>query len=490
MKEFIRFDEYGNELDEWVEMPVESELHTKHLTREIISQLFEKEKELRELSGKERNAYRLRHIMGLRCYKSMYHDLSPFEENGKWGVKNNVFDLVTLAPIYDEVQPFCTDEAFDYTFYKVKSGDKYGCVHFNKNGGKMIVPPIYDDVMTLDDYLGEETYEDDVTIVIKQNGKYGISYGSQVDLEPVYDKITLKDYDYLLTEKNGKFGLSGKGIRIPAEYDEIQVPEIMGWIKARKGDVWGYFDVDCHFTEDVSKAFQTRFQWFWDFEDDNQDRLNELFDDYSSFLNRLSFRKLKEIVTVEELEGENVFDKKIIYKDRLSGKVGLRLYITATDLIPARYDGLQYIADDGFVYQLNGKYGCVLADGKGTELCPPVYDEIKKAECGEHVVFVRIGEKWGVVDFHKKDIPAALEYDEIIEDGHGWDDFKLLLKKGSKLGLHMKDIFIPPLYDGLYVPEISGWIRVCKDGEWGYLDVDNEFTPDESRAYLCYWVYR
>lgn len=482
MKEFIRFDEYGNELDEWSEIPDASELHTKHFTREIISQFFEKEKELRRLSGKERNIYMFRHMLGLRYYIPVYHDLSPFEENGKWGVKNNVFDWVILAPIYDEVQDFST---LDHTLYKVKSGDKYGCVYFDRNGAKVIVHPIYDDVMTLDDYLGEETYEDDVTIVIRQNGKYGISYGSQVDLEPVYDKITLKDYDYLLTEKNGKFGLSGNGILIPAEFDEIQVPEIMGWFKARKGDVWGYFDVDCHFTEDVSKAFQTRFQWFWDFEDDNQDRLNELFDDYSSFLNKLSFRKLKETVQVEELEGESVFDKKIIYKDKLSGKVGLRLYITATDLIPARYDGLQYIAGDEFVYQLNGKYGFVLADGKGTELCPPVYDEIKKAECMDHIMLVRTGEKWGVVDFHKKDIPTALEYDEIIESEHHLD-FKLLLKKGSKLGVYMNDIFVPPLYDGLYVPEIFGWIRVCKDGEWGYLDVNNEFTLDESRACLCY----
>ena len=50
----------------------------------------------------------------------------------------------------------------------------------------------------------------------------------------------------------------------------------------------------------------------------------------------------------------------------------------------------------------------------------------------------------------------------------------------------MDDIFIPPVYDGFFVPEVFGWIRVCKDGEWGYLDVDNEFTPDESKPYLCY----
>jgi hypothetical protein len=288
-----------------------------------------------------------------------------------------------------------------------------------------------------------------------------------------------------LTEKDGKLGLSGNGVSIPAEYDEIHVPKIMGWIKAKKGNVWGYFDVDGRFTEDISKAFQLKIEWFWDYELDGLERSNQLFDDYASFLNKHSFSKLKDTVEVEVVEGENIFDKKVIYKNELTNKVGLRLYITMTDLIPPKYDELYHILDNEYAYRLNDKYGFVLADGKGTELCPPIYDEIKKTECCDYIALVRTGEKWGVMNFYDDEIPTQPEYDEIIEGEHNWS-FKLLQKKDNKVGVQMDDIFIPPVYDGFFVPEVFGWIRVCKDGEWGYLDVDNEFTPDESKAYLCY----
>ena len=483
MKELICFDEYGNELNEWMDVPDESEQNSLHFTREIISQFFEKEKELRGLSGKERSIYELKYKFELQYYKQVYEDFSLFEENGKWGVKSNVFGLVTLAPIYDEVLDLCSDNPFTYTVCKVRLGNKYGCVCPDKNGGRMILPPIYDDVMSLNDYWGAETIND--KIIIKQDGKYGLSCGYRVDLEPVYDKISLLDNDYFLTEKDGKFGLLGSSVSIPAEYDEIQVPEIMGWIKAKKGNVWGYFDVDGHFTEDISKAFHLKIEWFWDYEPIGLERSNQLFNDYSSLLNKLSFSKLQDTVEIEVLENGNVFDKMVIYANKLTKKVGLRLYVTMTDLIPPKYDELYHILGNEYAYRLNDKYGFVLADGKGTELCPPIYDEIKKTECSDFIALVRIGEKWGVAHFYDNEIPTNPEYDEIIEGKHHWY-FKLLLKKEGKVGVQMDDIFIPPLYDGFFVPEVFGWIRVCKDGEWGYLDVNNEFTPDESKAYLCY----
>ena len=98
MKELICFDEYGNELNEWMDVPDESEQNSLHFTREIISQFFEKEKELRGLSGKERSVYELKYKFELQYYKPVYQDFSLFEENGKWGVKSNVFGLVIFVP--------------------------------------------------------------------------------------------------------------------------------------------------------------------------------------------------------------------------------------------------------------------------------------------------------------------------------------------------------------------------------------------------------
>ena len=79
-KEYICFDEYGNEINEWIELPDESEYNTQHFTREIISQFFEKEKVLRTLSGKERGLFVLKYRHELWCYNPVCYDRSAFEE--------------------------------------------------------------------------------------------------------------------------------------------------------------------------------------------------------------------------------------------------------------------------------------------------------------------------------------------------------------------------------------------------------------------------
>ena len=490
MKEYICFDEHGNEINEWIEVPDESEYYTQHFTREIISQAFEQEKVLRTLSGKERYIYALEYKWGLKCYKPVFADLSPFEENGKWGVKNNILGTVVVSPEYDEVTDISDDIESSYSYCKVRLGDKYGLVHSNKEGGRIIFPPLYDEVMKLSTYLGD----DDCVAgwVVKLNGKYGLSYGDKIDLEAIYDKIIKKSCGFL-TQKDGKYGLLLHSKPIPAEYDEIQVPSLMGWIKARKGNVWGYFDVDCLFTEDISKAYQIHFDYWWSYEEYDHAYLNRLFDDYSSFLIPYFLCKTTKTCKsiVEAIDGESCFEKKEFYTQydpiTLSMKMGLQLSIVGMDLIPPRYEELAEIDDYGsvFCYKQNGKYGLVLPDGKGTELCPPLYDEIEKIDYRYGYLLVRIGQKWGIANYDKVDFPTHLEYDDLIKRERSCG-CEFLIKKGDKLGVFIDDHIVPPVYDGVFVPEVFGWVRVLRNGEWGYLDVDNEFTADVNEAYLCY----
>ena len=489
-KEYICFDEYGNELNEWIEVPHESEFETQHFTREIISQAFEQEKVLRTLSGKERYIFKIKYEWGLKCYKPVFADWSPFEEKGKWGLKNNVLGTVVVSPEYDEV----TDMSdASYSYCKVRLGDKYGLVKSSHKGAEIIFPPLYDEVMKLSTYLGD----DDCVVgwVVKLNGKYGLSYGEKIDLEAIYDKIIEKSGRFL-TLKDGKYGLLIHPKPIPAEYDEIRVPSLMGWIKARKGNVWGYFDVDYQFTEDISKAYLIHFDYWWSYEEYDHAYLNRLFDDYSSFLEPYFLYKTakKRKSIVGEIDGESCFEKKEFYTQydsvTLSKKMGLQLSIVEMDLIPPRYDELMEIDDYGCVYcyKQNGKYGLAFPDGKGTELCPPLYDEIVKIEYLDGYVLVRIGQKWGIANYNQPDFPVYLEYDELMKKERSWG-CEYLIKKGDKLGVFIDGHIVPPVYDGVFVPEVFGWIRVCKNGEWGYLDVDNEFTADVDKAYLCFsWV--
>lgn len=483
MKEY--FDLNDNKVNGEMELSSEPQYPTKHFTKEIISQFFERERELRSLSGEDRDSYIKEYKEELDTYISLDEENFLFEENGKWGVRNNVLDVVMIAPQYDEVSVL-------YSWSKVRLGDKYGLVFPNKNGGEIICPPIYDDIMSMDDYFGEDINW--IGVIIKKNGKYGLSYGYQIDLEPIYDRITLvcgkrAVFSFLL-EKNGKYGLLLGSTLIPAQYDEIQVPSLMGWIKARKGDVWGYFDVDCNFTEDISKAFLLHFSYNWCCQTYEQNYLNELFNDYSCLLESVINCTMtnEKWEYIESVESEKPFERKVLYakynSENLSKKIGLRLYITAMDLIPPIYDELQYMSDNIYCYRLNRKYGFVLANGKGTELCPPLYDEVKKVK-DFNLLLVRIKQKWGIIRINEKDYPTELNYDEIIERERDLG-IEFLIKKGDKLGVFIDGDIVPPIYDGIFVPEVFGWIRVCKDGEWGYLDVNNEFTSDISEAYLCY----
>jgi hypothetical protein len=458
----------------------------KHLTRDIISQFFEREKKLRSLCDEEREEYENECYNIKHEYIPLFADNSPFEENDKWGVRNNVLGTVLVTPAYDEV----SDLADNYGYCKVRLGNKYGMVISTKNGGQMVLQPVYDQIISMDNYFGEENRM--IGVIIIKDEKYGLSLGHNADLEPIYDQITIT-HGVFLTEKEGKYGMLGEELFIPAEYDEIYIPEVMGWIKARKGCIWVYFDVDGNFTTDITKAFQTKFKNVWELNSDIQNHLHEMFDNYASFLDSslsfLSSNKQKETECPGNIENSKIFNKRILYKEYIpkthSEKTGLRLFVTGTNLIPPKFDELQYITDNIYCYRLNGKYGLVQADGKGTELCPPQYDEIKQAEYLENILLVRIQQKWGIIDIYESDdYPTNLNYDQIMETHQGLDT-NFLLKKENKWGVYTYGDVVPPVYDGIFIPEIFGWVRACKNGEWGYIDINNEFTKEVSKAFLC-----
>lgn len=73
------------------------------------------------------------------------------------------------------------------------------------------------------------------------------------------------------------------------------------------------------------------------------------------------------------------------------------------------------------------------------------------------------------------------EYDDIIEQ---YENRYAILKKDNKCGLWSYDCFIPPVYEDVFIPEVLGWIMVKKDGEWGYIDENNDYTNDMDKAFL------
>lgn len=179
------------------------------------------------------------------------------------------------------------------------------------------------------------------------------------------------------------------------------------------------------------------------------------------------------------------------YSVELDGKFGV-LEIDFNGNVATKleieYDLFQYIKyGEYYSVRKNNKYGIWHND-----LCLPCeYDEIRVFENND-LLLCKDG-KYGMWDWH---IYVPCEYDEItfieyekkqILGELEWDyhDNYLLLRKGNKYGLWSIDTkLLPTIYDEI-APPIDGWgIRVKKDGVWGYLNKNNDFTTDISEVPL------
>jgi len=153
--------------------------------------------------------------------------LTAFEENGKWGYKDNG-NKVVIQPFYDEAN------SFGHDFAKVKLNGKFGFI--NKKG-KLVVPTVYDNV---------EWFSGPYSAVML-NGKWGFvdSHG-KLKIDCLYDKV-YNDYYHgksssvLLNNKWGRIDLNGKTI-IPFEYDYLAY-ESEGLISADKNGMIGFINM-------------------------------------------------------------------------------------------------------------------------------------------------------------------------------------------------------------------------------------------------------
>lgn len=224
----------------------------KHISRELINEFMEYESMLmfdnkmsidNYMEIKEKLIFRLCH------YHIIDNDNSLFTENGKMGMKNNVFGTILIPPIYDEI-PYAVHKGY----YSVAINDnKYGIVKADGKG-TVIFPFIYDLVYE----LGEGYYVGVYCVTL--NGKQGIVSVcrdiTRTELEPEYDYIEhLLESHFTLLKKDGKCGLWNYGIFIPPIYEDVFVPEVLGWIMVKKDGKWGYIDENNDYTDDINKAF-------------------------------------------------------------------------------------------------------------------------------------------------------------------------------------------------------------------------------------------
>lgn len=177
------------------------------------------------------------------------------------------------------------------------------------------------------------------------------------------------------------------------------------------------------------------------------------------------------------------------YKITEGNKIGLKTK-EGEIILPPQMEDIRQLMDkepgkgDKVVAKLNGKWGIILADSKGTWIIEPVYDYIGYPN---NLTSVQKDGKWGVLDISKRDYLIPPECDKVWDDmGFMFTNGIGLYEKGGKTGV----ITESGAFTGAIFEEVEGEpdgpVKVKYEGKWGYINENNEFTTDEDKAYYHY----
>lgn len=188
-----------------------------------------------------------------------------------------------------------------------------------------------------------------------------------------------------------------------------------------------------------------------------------------------------------------LFDDRVPILIEENGRKGLKMS-DGEIVIPTIYDTIEQLrsfSTSSYLYKVakDGKYGMIDVEyDKVVTRLEVEYDSFQWLP-NDDLLLCKDG-KYGVWDWH---IYVPCEYDEITfveyekkqSIGENYHDNYLLLRKGNKYGLWSIDTkLLPTIYDEI-APPIDDWgIRVKKDGKWGYLDKNDNFTTDLSEVPL------
>lgn len=173
------------------------------------------------------------------------------------------------------------------------------------------------------------------------------------------------------------------------------------------------------------------------------------------------------------------WETELIEKD---GKYGLRTALGEV-IVPPVFENFMLLRPaelnngDRVVTQHNGKWGVLIADGKGTWLVEPEYDYIGYPN---NLAPVCIGEKWGVINIPANKFLIPIECD-MVHVNHGFLFINGLgsYEKDGKTGIIRQDgAFTEAIFEDTD-PDFEGTLRVKLNGEWGFINELGAFTTNE-----------
>lgn len=177
--------------------------------------------------------------------------------------------------------------------------------------------------------------------------------------------------------------------------------------------------------------------------------------------------------------------KDFIHTIQENGKEGVKNDFFNHWIVPPIFDKIvdETNASLNYIVMDNGKYGIIQSDGKGTLVCPCIYDQIESLSDFGDLVKITVNGKYGLIELYGGDF-AKVKVEPIYDDIQETDGGYVILKKNGKCGLFKYGYVLPTEYERIFIPTVMGWIKVMKNGVWGYVDTKNEFTEDMKKAYL------
>ena len=392
------------------------------------------------------------------CFVSVAQEveLVPYEnkELRLWGYINPTTEEIVIRPKFNEVGEFIGDIA------PIKIAKRWGLIN---RKGQVIVEPTFDE-------LGQFFYSyfsgnDSKLVALVKNGDNIGFIRTNGKMVNEYDNISsFNRHGLALVSKDGKSGFinqTGKEI-IPLVYDDIGSFNRHGLALVSKDGKSGFIDQTGKEIISLPSVID-----FFNMIEVNKDRKQNVVDLMG-----------KDLIPLIDHDGNffflkvNVGGKKNDYGVISGGKWGI-IDLMGTEITPPVYDEIFPFNQQGLAWvQKNENMGII--NLIGTEITPPVYDEIE-AFNQKGLALVKKDGKLGLIDAKGKQISPPV-YDEIESFNQ---QGLAIVKKDSKWGVidTTHKIIIPLLYDQIEFPllydQISkqlGLAIVEKDGKRGVID--------------------
>ena len=213
----------------------------------------------------------------------------------------------------------------------------------------------------------------------------------------------------------------------------------------------------------------------------NRNSISNWEKQYERQLNELQGDELEKFKTELFLKKMFIFDALVIFENH--GKYGVKSRGFDKVVIPAEYDSIKPCDPKCFIVEQNGKYGLIHTGYFDYKIVYPIVcDSITYAK---HLMQkIQVNGKYGLLKLYDN-LRVLVEpvYDSIELFG---DDEFYILKRDNKMGIHYHEVVILPEYDEIKLPHVFGWVNVKKNNQWGYIDINKEFTTDVNEAFLYY----